>query len=86
MPAKGKHRRPKSQRFTRSIAVAGTGGAALALPLMGATGAHAATSASAVSSASEKADMASGKLPRLRKRLPLPLPRGREDRDERPTR
>ncbi|MFJ8487752.1 peptidoglycan DD-metalloendopeptidase family protein [Streptomyces sp. NPDC094038] len=43
MPAKGKHRRPKSQRFTRSMAVAGTGGAALALPLMGATGAHAAT-------------------------------------------
>ncbi|MFF7277703.1 M23 family metallopeptidase [Streptomyces griseorubiginosus] len=46
MPAKGKHRRPKSQRFTRSIAVAGTGGAALALPLMGATGAHAATAQS----------------------------------------
>ncbi|MEU2623729.1 peptidoglycan DD-metalloendopeptidase family protein [Streptomyces sp. NPDC007157] len=46
MPAKGKHRRPKSQRFTRSMAVAGTGGAALALPLMGATGAHAATSQS----------------------------------------
>lgn len=43
MPAKGKHRRPKSQRFARSIAVAGTGGAALALPFMGATGAHAAT-------------------------------------------
>ncbi|MEU9340096.1 LysM peptidoglycan-binding domain-containing M23 family metallopeptidase [Streptomyces sp. NPDC048278] len=43
MPAKGKHRRPKSQRFTRSMAVAGTGGAALALPLMGTTGAHAAT-------------------------------------------
>jgi murein DD-endopeptidase MepM/ murein hydrolase activator NlpD len=42
MPAKGKHRRPKSQRLTRSIAVAGTGGAALALPLMGAAGAHAA--------------------------------------------
>ncbi|MEU9157872.1 LysM peptidoglycan-binding domain-containing M23 family metallopeptidase [Streptomyces sp. NPDC048417] len=51
MPAKGKHRRPKSQRFTRSMAVAGTGGAALALPLMGATGAHAATS----QSVSEKA-------------------------------
>ncbi|MFJ9241677.1 peptidoglycan DD-metalloendopeptidase family protein [Streptomyces sp. NPDC101776] len=46
MPAKGKHRRPKSQRFSRSIAVAGTGGAALALPLMGATGAHAATTTS----------------------------------------
>ncbi|GAB2762617.1 M23 family metallopeptidase [Streptomyces bullii] len=43
MPAKGKHRRPKTPRFTRSIAVAGTGGAALALPLLGATGAHAAT-------------------------------------------
>ncbi|GGJ55055.1 M23 family metallopeptidase [Streptomyces brasiliensis] len=45
MPAKGKHRHPKTQRFTRSIAVAvaGTGGAALALPLIGATGAHAAT-------------------------------------------
>jgi murein DD-endopeptidase MepM/ murein hydrolase activator NlpD len=41
MPAKGKHRRPKSQRFTRSIAVVGTGGAALALPFIGATGAHA---------------------------------------------
>ncbi|WP_339132793.1 LysM peptidoglycan-binding domain-containing M23 family metallopeptidase [Streptomyces sp. f51] len=45
MPAKGKHRRPKSLRFTRTIAAAGTGGAALALPLMGATGAHAATQA-----------------------------------------
>ncbi|PAZ16412.1 peptidase [Streptomyces sp. SA15] len=51
MPAKGKHRRPKSQRFTRSIAVAGTGGAALALPLLGATGAQAATG----QSVSEKA-------------------------------
>ncbi|MFK0287376.1 peptidoglycan DD-metalloendopeptidase family protein [Streptomyces sp. NPDC090499] len=46
MPAKGKHRRPKSQRLTRSMAVAGTGGAALALPLMGAAGAHAATTQS----------------------------------------
>ncbi|MFF7448855.1 MULTISPECIES: peptidoglycan DD-metalloendopeptidase family protein [unclassified Streptomyces] len=46
MPAKGKHRRPKAQRLTRSIAVAGTGGAALALPLMGAAGAHAAPSQS----------------------------------------
>jgi murein DD-endopeptidase MepM/ murein hydrolase activator NlpD len=54
MPAKGKHRRPKSQRFTRSIAAAGTGGAALALPLIGAAGAHAATPAAAVSGVSEK--------------------------------
>ncbi|WP_328875138.1 LysM peptidoglycan-binding domain-containing M23 family metallopeptidase [Streptomyces sp. NBC_00287] len=51
MPAKGKHRRPKTLRFTRSIAVAGTGGAALALPFLGATGAHAAPS----QSVSEKA-------------------------------
>ncbi|MFD9394431.1 peptidoglycan DD-metalloendopeptidase family protein [Streptomyces sp. NPDC060000] len=53
MPAKGKHRRPKPQRFTRSIAVAGTGGAALALPLMGATGAHAAPTQSVAQSASQ---------------------------------
>ncbi|WP_432169295.1 M23 family metallopeptidase [Streptomyces sp. 1222.5] len=49
MPAKGKHRRPKTPRFSRSIAVAGTGGAALALPLLGATGAHAAPAAQPVS-------------------------------------
>ncbi|MBO4253789.1 M23 family metallopeptidase [Streptomyces griseorubiginosus] len=54
MPAKGKHRRPKPKRFTRSIAVAGTGGAALAVPLIGATGAHAATAQSASQSISEK--------------------------------
>ncbi|MFD3325097.1 LysM peptidoglycan-binding domain-containing M23 family metallopeptidase [Streptomyces sp. NPDC058701] len=41
MPAKGKHRRPKSLSISRGFAVAGTGGAALALPLMGATGAQA---------------------------------------------
>ncbi|WP_330286430.1 M23 family metallopeptidase [Streptomyces sp. NBC_00576] len=58
MPAKGKHRRPKSQRFTRSIAVAGTGGAALALPLLGATGAHAATAESTVQSVSSLSEMA----------------------------
>lgn len=42
MPAKGKHRRPKSRSISRGFAVAGTGGAALALPLMGAAGAQAA--------------------------------------------
>ncbi|WP_060179183.1 LysM peptidoglycan-binding domain-containing M23 family metallopeptidase [Streptomyces sp. IMTB 1903] len=42
MPAKGKHRRPKSLSISRGFAVAGTGGAALALPLIGAAGAHAA--------------------------------------------
>ncbi|MFF0157044.1 peptidoglycan DD-metalloendopeptidase family protein [Streptomyces sp. NPDC005263] len=46
MPARGKHRQPKTQRFARSIAVAGAGGAALALPFLGATGAHAASAQS----------------------------------------
>ncbi|MER5811559.1 peptidase, partial [Streptomyces sp. NPDC002033] len=45
MPAKGKHRRPKSRSLSRGLAVAGTGGAALALPLMGAAGAQAAAPA-----------------------------------------
>ncbi|GHB58152.1 hypothetical protein GCM10010347_30430 [Streptomyces cirratus] len=37
MRPKGKHRRPKQHRIARKLAVAGTGGAALALPLVGAT-------------------------------------------------
>lgn len=45
MPAKGKHRRPKSNSITRGFVAAGTGGAAIALPLLGATGAHAAAPA-----------------------------------------
>ncbi|MEU0724785.1 peptidoglycan DD-metalloendopeptidase family protein [Streptomyces sp. NPDC006140] len=63
MPAKGKHRRPKTQRFTRSIAVAGTGGAALALPFMGAAGAHAATPQSAPEKAVQSAPAAEKKSP-----------------------
>ncbi|OKJ65973.1 M23 family metallopeptidase [Streptomyces sp. CB02261] len=47
MPATGKHRRTKTNRLTRGIAAAGTGGAVVALPLLGATGAHAATPAAA---------------------------------------
>jgi LysM repeat protein len=42
MPGKGKHRRPRNTRLTRISALAGTTGAAVALPLVGATGAHAA--------------------------------------------
>jgi LysM repeat protein len=42
MAARGKHRRPKSRTLTRGVVAAGTGGAALALPIVGATGAHAA--------------------------------------------
>ncbi|MFE0648130.1 peptidoglycan DD-metalloendopeptidase family protein [Streptomyces sp. NPDC059534] len=42
MPAKGKHRRTRINPITRGFVVAGTGGAVVALPLLGATGAHAA--------------------------------------------
>ncbi|MFB0630092.1 transglycosylase SLT domain-containing protein [Streptomyces sp. AB3(2024)] len=42
MSAKGKHRRPKQHRIARRLAFAGTGGAALALPLISATTAGAA--------------------------------------------
>ncbi|MBD3552102.1 LysM peptidoglycan-binding domain-containing M23 family metallopeptidase [Streptomyces sp. SP18CM02] len=45
MPAKGKHRRPKSGPISRGVFAAGTGGAALALPLIGATAANAADQA-----------------------------------------
>ncbi|MFH8579569.1 LysM peptidoglycan-binding domain-containing M23 family metallopeptidase [Streptomyces zaomyceticus] len=45
MPAKGKHRRPKTNPLTRGIVAAGTGGAVVALPLFGATGAYAAEQA-----------------------------------------
>ncbi|MFD5322401.1 peptidoglycan DD-metalloendopeptidase family protein [Streptomyces sp. NPDC127092] len=45
MPAKGKHRRPKANPITRGFVAAGTGGAVVALPLIGATGAHAAEQA-----------------------------------------
>ncbi|MCC9709025.1 LysM peptidoglycan-binding domain-containing protein [Streptomyces sp. MNU76] len=48
MPARGKHRRPRSNAFTRGVLAAGTGGAALALPLTVATTASAATPAQAV--------------------------------------
>ncbi|MFC9856393.1 MULTISPECIES: M23 family metallopeptidase [unclassified Streptomyces] len=42
MPAQGKHRRTKTGPIARGVLAAGTGGAVLALPLIGATGAHAA--------------------------------------------
>ncbi|MEU8525320.1 MULTISPECIES: LysM peptidoglycan-binding domain-containing M23 family metallopeptidase [Streptomyces] len=45
MPAKGKHRRPKVNPITRGLVAAGAGGAVVALPLFGATGAHAAEQA-----------------------------------------
>ncbi|MEV3988555.1 LysM peptidoglycan-binding domain-containing protein [Streptomyces sp. NPDC049837] len=47
MPAKGKHRRPKNSPLTRRFVAAGTGGAALALPMIGATTAAAAPTSAA---------------------------------------
>ncbi|MFE6840254.1 transglycosylase SLT domain-containing protein [Streptomyces sp. NPDC057705] len=47
MPAKGKHRRPKHHPITRKLALAGTGGAALTLPLISATTAGAVQTATA---------------------------------------
>ncbi|WNI21085.1 peptidoglycan DD-metalloendopeptidase family protein [Streptomyces sp. ITFR-16] len=42
MPNSGKHRRPKSSTIARGVVAASAGGAVIALPLLGATGAHAA--------------------------------------------
>ncbi|MFD3521604.1 LysM peptidoglycan-binding domain-containing M23 family metallopeptidase [Streptomyces sp. NPDC058653] len=55
MPGKGKHRRPRTNPITRGFVAAGTGGAAIAIPLIGATGAHAAEQSSAPSAASGRA-------------------------------
>ncbi|MBD0747883.1 LysM peptidoglycan-binding domain-containing M23 family metallopeptidase [Streptomyces sp. CBMA152] len=55
MPAKGKHRRPKSSPISRGMVAAGTGGAALAIPLLGATGAHAAVKSAAPAVAPQQA-------------------------------
>ncbi len=55
MPAKGKHRRPRSNSITRGIVAAGAGGAVLALPLITATGANAAEKAAAPAAASASA-------------------------------
>ncbi|CAL9342121.1 transglycosylase SLT domain-containing protein [Streptomyces sp. enrichment culture] len=57
MPALGKHRRPKSNRLSRGLVVASTGGAALALPLTGAA------TASAVPSAAPAAVTAAAQAP-----------------------
>ncbi|WP_138909369.1 LysM peptidoglycan-binding domain-containing protein, partial [Streptomyces chryseus] len=55
MPAKGKHRRPRSNPLTRGFAAAGAGGAVLALPLIAATGANAAEKAAPAAASTGKA-------------------------------
>lgn len=59
MPAKGKHRRQRTNPITRGIVAAGTGGAALAIPLIGATGAHAAEQTAAAPSVAHTTQTAS---------------------------
>ncbi|WP_328726884.1 M23 family metallopeptidase [Streptomyces sp. NBC_00259] len=58
MPGKGKHRRPRTSPFTRGFVAAGTGGAAIALPLMGAAGAHAAEKSAPVAAPERVASVA----------------------------
>ncbi|MEV0989072.1 LysM peptidoglycan-binding domain-containing protein [Streptomyces sp. NPDC049949] len=53
MPGLGKHRRPKQRPIARKLAVAGTGGAALALPLISATTAGAAVTQPAAAPAAK---------------------------------
>ncbi|WP_344391568.1 LysM peptidoglycan-binding domain-containing protein [Streptomyces vastus] len=55
MPARGKHRRPKARRIARVVVPVGTGGAALALPFVGVTGAHAAQPAAQVAQVAQAA-------------------------------
>ncbi|MET7438990.1 LysM peptidoglycan-binding domain-containing protein [Streptomyces sp. NPDC004082] len=50
MAVRGKHRRPRNTVLTRGFIAAGAGGAALVLPLIGATGAQAAQPAQAAQS------------------------------------
>ncbi|MFD9030213.1 transglycosylase SLT domain-containing protein [Streptomyces sp. NPDC059567] len=54
MPAHGKHRRPKRRPLTRGIALASTGGAALALPLVATATAHATPQAAPAAAPVEK--------------------------------
>ncbi|MGW1909821.1 transglycosylase SLT domain-containing protein [Streptomyces sp. NPDC002076] len=52
MPSAARHRRPRTNRLARTLAVVGTGAAVLALPLIGAAGASAATGTTTTKSAS----------------------------------
>ncbi|MFI1226771.1 MULTISPECIES: transglycosylase SLT domain-containing protein [unclassified Streptomyces] len=58
MPAQGKHRRPKSTSLSRGLAAMTTGGAVLALPVIGATSAFAAPAPAAAPQAVVPASVA----------------------------
>ncbi|MET8329538.1 LysM peptidoglycan-binding domain-containing M23 family metallopeptidase [Streptomyces sp. NPDC005181] len=59
MSISGKHRRQKSSTLARGVAAAGAGGAVIALPLLGATGAHAAEQAAPAAHSAAAAHVAS---------------------------
>ncbi|MEU2021598.1 LysM peptidoglycan-binding domain-containing M23 family metallopeptidase [Streptomyces sp. NPDC016469] len=61
MPNSGKHRRPKSSTIARGVVAASAGGAVIALPLLGATGAHAAEQSAPATSQSAAAHTAPAK-------------------------
>ncbi|MEW1890516.1 peptidoglycan DD-metalloendopeptidase family protein [Streptomyces sp. NBC_00523] len=61
MPNSGKHRRPKSSTIARGVVAASAGGAVIALPLLGATGAHAAEQSAPATSKSVAAHTAPAK-------------------------
>lgn len=63
MPISGKHRRPKSSTIARGVVVASAGGAVIALPLLGATGANAAEQAAPAASKSAAATHATPAKP-----------------------
>ncbi|MCX5144412.1 MULTISPECIES: peptidoglycan DD-metalloendopeptidase family protein [unclassified Streptomyces] len=63
MPISGKHRRPKSSTIARGVVVASAGGAVIALPLLGATGANAAEQAAPATSKSAAATHATPAKP-----------------------
>ncbi|MEU2132977.1 LysM peptidoglycan-binding domain-containing M23 family metallopeptidase [Streptomyces sp. NPDC018352] len=61
MPISGKHRRPKISTIARGVAAVSAGGAVVALPLLGATGAQAAPAAAPQSAAATHAAPAAQK-------------------------
>lgn len=61
MPISGKHRRPKISTIARGVAAMSAGGAVVALPLLGATGAQAAPAAAPQSAAATHAAPAAQK-------------------------
>ncbi|ROQ94520.1 LysM domain-containing protein [Streptomyces sp. 2132.2] len=71
MPGPGKHRRPKQRPIARKLAFAGTGGAALALPLISATTAGAAVTQPAAAPAAKTVTLAAAKPAVEKAALPL---------------